>query len=331
LLELTTTFRNISTARQSPAEAVRAARAHLRYIDRPSAVEDRASAGFVGEDLAAHRAALRDRFTLRAHTGGKNGARIAEKLIISLPNQWPRHARREALQRLCDHLAPAGSEAVAYGVTHRDKAHNQHLHIVAQDGTEPAAAASARQLERTAKQDGKRTRIRRQNVIRLGDKDRAQAMRAEIAAILNGIAEIHGLERIEHRSFAARGISAEPTEHEGPRVRAITAKTGTDPSGRMAANQRRLERFYNSSALYQSIDDLFPSETSTLRPQPLLVISSKEEQLIPLAAHVPIEPEAVKAQKRAEAVRKAALRFHRERQKQERPKSHPGPGRGRTR
>lgn len=251
-MELTTVFRNISTSGGRDAKtAVAKAQAHLRYISRASAVEDTAHANLTSSAPATD---LLKRFSERSREGGKNGARIAEKIIVSLPNSWPREARREALQRLCDHIAPPGSEAVAYGVTHKDKAHNQHLHILAQDGAESREAA----LLRKGRSSGQAaTRLRRRNAIRLSDKNRAKELRAEIAGILNEVARLYGVGSVEHRSYRDRGIDVEPMQHEGPRVRAIAAKTGKDPSGRMMANQERWAKFFNSTAIYSPIDELF--------------------------------------------------------------------------
>lgn len=301
MLELTTTFRNLSTAggKLSAADAAEKAADHLRYIDRATAVEDRASAGLKAGTPAEQRAALRQRFRDAAEKGGKTGSRVAEKIVVSLPNSWPREARREALQRLCDHLAPEGSGAVAYGTTHSDKARNRHLHIIAQDGAESRASALARKAASSslaaeadaalgAGRGPQRKRVRRQNVIRLGDRDRAKEMRTEIAGILNRIAEENGIERVEHRSFAERGIAHEPTVHEGPRVRAIAEKTGADPSGRINANRRiKSARLRGSTAIsgpdltslfsggFDSIDELFPDEPTApvvpiapIRPAP---------------------------------------------------------------
>ena len=276
MLELTTTFRNISTAGGRPgAEAAQAAAAHLRYIDRGTAVEDRASSGLPPGSPAEQRAAMRQRFRSAGEKGGKSGKRVAEKLIVSLPNSWPREARREALERLCEHLAPPGSDAVAYGTTHRDKADNQHLHIVAQDGAESIDQAKARRRASArswAKENaGKKPRLRRQNVIRLGEKTRAKELRAEIAGILNEVAEKRGLEGVEHRSFKDRGIKDPATVHEGHKVRAVAEKTGHDPTGRIEANRRirsaRVNALFSSTAMTQSFDDLFSDPAPSPAPK----------------------------------------------------------------
>jgi len=284
-LELTTSFRNISTAggKLGGREAAAKAAAHLRYITRGTALEDVAAAGLPPGSPANQRAAMRQAFRTAGEKGGKTGSRVAEKITVTLPNSWPREARKEALQRLCAHLAPKGSDAWAFGVTHHDKRGtaqpNEHIHIIAQDGAESRESALARKQasKSEAEEDaalgasGQRKvhRVRRQNVIRLGDRSRAKEMRTEMAGILNEIAESRGLERVEHRSFKERGIEAEPTVHEGPKVRALAAKRGHDVSGRIAWNERvrkRVRDFLSSSSLTQPIADLFGDDEPPEKP-----------------------------------------------------------------
>ena len=280
MLELTTTFRNISTAGGTPpAKAARSAADHLRYINRFTAVEDRASSNLPSGSPAEQRAAMRQRFREESTKGGKNGRRVAEKFMVSLPNSWPREARREALQRLCEHLAPPGSDAIAYGTTHRDKPGNRHLHIIAQDGAESIDQAKARRrasaLSWAEENAGKKPRLRRRNVIRLGEKTRAKELRAEIAGILNEVAERRGLEGVEHRSFKDRGIEGPATIHEGHKVRAIAEKTGADPTGRIEANRRiksaRVNALFSSTTMTQPIQDLFadPAPSSPAKKKPV--------------------------------------------------------------
>ncbi|MFG6519515.1 MobA/MobL family protein [Sulfitobacter sp. 1A13496] len=293
MLELSTTFRNISTSGgRCSADATQAAIAHLRYIDRESAVEDRASSGLPRTSPEAQKAELRRLFRKRSKTGGANGARVAEKIIVSLPNSWPREARKEALERLCVYFAPPGSEAASYGTTHRDKAHNQHLHIIAQDGCESREAALARRSNAPNQTKKKRSRIRRQHVLRLGERQRAKQVRSEIAAILNSIAKQRDLEGVEHRSFAERGISDPAMIHEGAKVRAVHAKTGEDPTGRISANRsiRTTRELFllGTTAIFQPAAELFadilPPHVKALT-QPHLSRTSRRKKKAKLAFH----------------------------------------------
>ena len=248
-LELTTTFRNVSTAGGKPsAGAAAAASAHLRYISRFTAVEDQACSNLEGTP-SQQRTALRCAFRNAAEKGGKRGSRVAEKIVITLPNGWPREARSEALVALCNLLAPEGSDAVAYGVTHRDKRDsanpNEHIHIIAIDGAESRDEAIKRNRRGDVRRDEHKhaeaavmckpikTRVKRRNVIRLGDKSRAGEVRADIAGVLNGIAHRRGIEGVEHRSFKDRGMDMTPMIKEGHTVR-----RGYDPSGRRKFNDK---------------------------------------------------------------------------------------------
>lgn len=235
LLELTTRFTPITTGagskrQKSASDAVAAGTAHLQYILRSSAMKELAWSGVPGEDNAARKKALRERMRALSVKGGKLGARVAEKGIVSLPNAWPVEARQEAVERLSRHLAPFGSEAMAVVVTHQDKPGNSHLHFLALDGAESQEAARARRPE--AK------RVRRAQVIRLGDRGRPQELRQEIGGILNQIAAERGLEGVEWRSFKHRGVSLTPTLHEGPTRRARVERIRR-PDPIIQENERR--------------------------------------------------------------------------------------------
>jgi hypothetical protein len=244
-LELTTTFRGISSAPaarsgKSPSDAVAAGAAHLRYIDRDSAAGERASSnviesnGVAAATPAQVRSAMRERMAVVADKNGKTGSRVLEKGIVSLPNGWPPEACQEALERVCTHLAPPSSEAMAYAVLHTDKPGNRHFHFAAIDGLESREAALAR------RPDAKR--VRRANVLRMGDMGRPKDLRHEIGCILNSIAQERGLERVETRSFAERGIDDKPMKHEGASRRAIAEKGGMSSSVAILNNSLRALR-----------------------------------------------------------------------------------------
>jgi len=248
-LELTANLRRVSTspiARVSltPAAAAGRAVASIRYITRSTAAEAIDWAG-TRLDAAApkgHRAvkaALADAIQERATQGGQQGRRVADRLIVSLPNDWPLDARREALRRVCAHLAPPGSEALAMGALHNDKPDNPHMHILAVDGLESPESAKARAAARRktkskavmaeAAQTGEhpnmpKTRARRRDALRLNEGGRPKELRREIAAILNTIAQEQDLRGVEWRSFKERGIERTPTTHDGPEKRARTRK-----------------------------------------------------------------------------------------------------------
>ena len=157
-LELTTTIRRVSSSPKarsglSPAAAAGRAVASIRYITRSTAAEAVEWSGARLDAVApkghrAVKAALAEAIQERAQEGGKQGRVIAGRFIVSLPNDWPLDARREALRRVCAHLAPPGSDALAMGALHNDKPDNPHMHILAVDGLEapnwPRARADAR-------------------------------------------------------------------------------------------------------------------------------------------------------------------------------------------
>jgi hypothetical protein len=215
LLELTTTFRGISTSPKSrtglaPKAAADRAKANLRYITREDAgpgflVADGAGVRRGGhDDLDAFREALSE----RAEGGGKRGVRVAERMTVSLPAGWPGGAWREAVERIAKVVAPAGSEAQAVIALHTDKPKNPHIHLLAIDGLESPAVARARTPE------GQRPR--RRNAVRMGDMGRPRELRQAIAEAINQVAAERGLSGVEWRSFEDRGLSQKPTKHRGP-------------------------------------------------------------------------------------------------------------------
>lgn len=221
MLELSTTFRAVSTAKgNDPSQAAGTALANLRYITRESAadilyVQDRGNGtdGPVKRKTQAAKNALEEmRLAIReqATKGGQNGIRVIEKIMVTLPNSWDRPAQMKALESICQHLAPAGSDVKIIGAIHDDKKGNRHIHICGIDGAESVEAAKAR------RPDAKR--VRRQNVIRLSEKGggRPKELRNEIGEVLNTIARRRGLEEVETRSFAERGIERAPGQHRGP-------------------------------------------------------------------------------------------------------------------
>lgn len=267
-LELTTTFKAISTSPKarkshSPAAATGRVKAAARYALRDTAAPE-GEVAWAGNrldacpDRKAARLAFGQAVEERSNEGGAVGRRLASTLIVSLPNDWPKAAQVEAMNRLTQHLAPPGSEAIAIGAIHRDKPHNTHMHFVVLDGLEHQSRAVLRAHGRAKEQAGmlppppappkaKRApwwqpwkreaappppppppkvdvRVRRRNVLRLNELGRPKELRRELAAIINAVAAERGLEAVEWRSFEARGIAKEPTTHDGPQKRARKAK-----------------------------------------------------------------------------------------------------------
>ena len=233
-LELTTTIRRVSSSPKarsglSPAAAAGRAVASIRYITRSTAAEAVEWSGArldaaAPEGHKAVKAALADAIHERAQEGGKQGRVVAGRFIVSLPIGWPLEARQEALRQVCTYLAPAGSDALAMGALHNDKPDNPHMHILAVDGLEAPELARARADARRANMPPgsppKAVLARRRDALRLNDLKRPKELRRDIAEILNTIAQREGLDGVEWRSFADRGITRPATTHDGPEKRA---------------------------------------------------------------------------------------------------------------
>lgn len=248
MLELTTRFTGISTSPQarsgglSVSDAATKAKANLAYITRPSALGNEDGKILLrgdfrtpdGERVQTHheaKAAMRAAIDERAARGGKRGTRVAEKMIFSLPNDFPPDAQHETLKRLMARLGDGSREAKMIGTIHRDKASNLHGHILAVDGAETEERARMR------RPDAKR--VRRRDVIRLGERGRPKELRGLFAEVINEVADERGLTRVEHRSFKERGLT-DPTKHEGPTRRAQRRTGGLpDPVAIQNAARRK--------------------------------------------------------------------------------------------
>lgn len=245
MIELSTRFSGITTSDKtrshplSRAQAVEKAKANLRYIDRRAAVK-RGNAKGVGplrldnggraRNRLEGRAAIRRAIEARAARGGKNGSRVAEKMMFSLPNDFAGKPAREALERVLRKLT-GDSEAVAFGVIHTDRPDNLHCHVLAVDG--PESLASARRRRPNAK------RVRRRDHLRMNDRGRPKEIRKLIADEINTVADLYNLTRVEHRSFKERGVTDEPGTHIGPQRIAKTAREGSEMLAGHRAPQRR--------------------------------------------------------------------------------------------
>lgn len=218
--EATVRVTHISTSSKarnglSVSAAVGAAKAHLNYITR----DDAAEAGNVlawsnGEALEGStdelKAAARDAIDQRAEKhNDAYGVRLADKMIVSLPNDATIPEQRKMcgaiLSTLCGTSAAFGIAAI-----HTDKDGNNHAHLEFIDNLETREAALAR------RPDAKR--VRRADHLRLNEGGNRQALRATVADCINQVSAENGRRLAEVRSYKDRGIDRQPQQHEGPQV-----------------------------------------------------------------------------------------------------------------
>lgn len=253
--ETTVRLSHISTSSKarsglSVADAVGGAKANLRYITRDDAAEDgniiaRTNGQFLDgppdELKAAARNAIDDRS--QKHTDAY-GVRLADKLIVSLPNDATITEQRQMCATILEDFT-ADSEAFGMAAIHTDKAGNAHAHFLFVDGRESLEAAKAR------RPDAKR--VRRADALRLNEGGNRQEVRARVAASINAVALPAGRKAAEVRSYADRGIQQEPQRHEGPQVADKLDRAPDSPTAltggifkRLKANavalRKRLER-----------------------------------------------------------------------------------------
>lgn len=253
--ETTVRLTHISTSSKarsglSVADAVGAAKAHLRYITRDDAAEDgniiaRTNGHFLDGSTDELKAAARSAIDNRSqkHTDAY-GVRLADRLIVSLPNDATIAEQRQMCANILEDFT-ANSEAFGMAAIHTDKAGNNHAHFLFVDGLETLEAAKAR------RPDAKR--VRRADALRLNEGGNRQEMRARVAASINAVALPAGRRAAEVRSYADRGIQQEPQQHEGPQVadkleraphspRALTSGIYKRLKANAVALRKRLER-----------------------------------------------------------------------------------------
>jgi hypothetical protein len=218
--ETTVRLTHISTSSKarsglSVADAVGAAKAHLRYITRDDAAQPgdvlaRSNGAILDgspDDLkAAAKAAIDNRS--QRHTDA-HGVRLADKLIVSLPRDATMDEQRTMCAAILSDFC-GDSEAFGMAAIHTDKRGNPHAHFLFVDGLESIEAAKARRPDAQ--------RVRRADALRLNEGGNRQEVRERVAASINATAAPAGRRMAEVRSLEARGIDRTPQRHEGPQV-----------------------------------------------------------------------------------------------------------------
>jgi len=218
-LELSTRLRGLSTSSASRSSlpgssAYSKFRAHLCYIDRPSAAGVRSFYGLPEDPNDARKFILKSAQDKTSKLR-KNGARFAETLMFTFPNDFDDAAQKETLDLLLKRLCPKGSDIQAFAVCHTDKPNNKHAHILFLNGLESLESARKR---------SKGARVRRRNALRFNEMGAPKRIRFVVAQSLNQVANSRGLTQVEYRSFKTRGIEKKPSSHDGPVFRARTVK-----------------------------------------------------------------------------------------------------------
>lgn len=201
----------------SISAAAKAAIATLSYICRAEAAADFDIIGhsqgqtMIAED-AVDRAAMREMTLWSINARAKrhsdaNGIRLADKIIVSLPQDATPEHHREMVRKIVSNLGQ-DSDAWIVAAIHRDRSGNPHAHILAIDGMETREAAKARRPDAT--------RIRRRDALRLNEGGCRQILRQRIADQINAVSALHGYRRAEIRSLKDQGIQREAQKHKGP-------------------------------------------------------------------------------------------------------------------
>lgn len=255
--EATISLSHISTSLRarnacSITDAVKKAKANLRYITRGDAAH---AVDLLGYHRGTHffgnnendRNALRqiayEAIEQRAkkHTQ-KNGVRLADKIIVSLPNDATDEQHRRMICSVLEDLG-TDSEAHLFAALHRDRAGNPHAHILAVDGLESSQAA--RERRPGAK------RIRRKEHLQLNAGGNRKAFRERVAAHINRISESENCKRAEYRSYNDRGIEQNPQAHEGVQLREKNERSETVKELTTSLTPHVLQRVAHNMKLFR--------------------------------------------------------------------------------
>lgn len=207
---------------RSPAKARAVTKSNADYITRNSAIDNEPAnvITYGGFDdpvprPAQSRSDIRKSKTLfmkgadaNLERAGKLGARVSERIIVSLPSDATKEQHREIVLNIVSDLV-GDSDARAIAAIHYDKVGNPHVHIALTDGKQSRATA-----EREAAAAGKK-RVRVSNQLRpiVRDYERCRNL---IANRINESAALHGHKTAEIRSLTDQGIDRQAQVHEGP-------------------------------------------------------------------------------------------------------------------
>lgn len=189
------------------------------------------------------------------------GARISERVIVSLPNDASPHHLRNMVTSMVEEMA-ADSDARIIAAIHVDDPNNPHVHISIADGLQSRASAEA-----AAAASGKK-RVRQSKQVRpmLADYSEARAM---FARHINMSAAAVGHKRAEIRSLAVQGIDRDPQEHEGP-----TKSRAVENDFQETARRKNLDSAMKRAAaeadeiIKPKLEAMLPPEFSVEIPDP---------------------------------------------------------------
>lgn len=142
----------------------------------------------------------------------RKDAELFREIVIALPNEFSYEASETFLRKLSKLLTAKGM-CVQWDIhdTTKDGQRNLHAHLM----------ITMRTLEADGTFGNKNRSWNKYN----GGLNVAELLRPEAARLMNEeLARIHSSKRIEHESFAARGIDKIPTKHMGVEATAMERK-----------------------------------------------------------------------------------------------------------
>lgn len=179
--------------------------AHVGYISRPQAARH-----FMAERMP-DKPKEAARYLRQMEDGDRVNARIADKVMLALPEELDAEQRVELVRGFANDVTKGRAPWLAAIHDKGKDAHNPHCHLLIRDRC-PAS--------------GKR-------VIGMSDAGSTDMLREKWEQHANRALERAGHQaRIDRRSLKAQGIDRAPTIHEGPNVRAME-KRGARPRSRM--------------------------------------------------------------------------------------------------
>ncbi len=232
-----------------------------------------------------------DRESLWNHVEEKEkrkDAKTAREFEIALPKEIGTEAREALVREFCESIKQRFEVAIDVAIHRPDGSMNYHAHVLCST--------------RTIGPDGFGEKTRSLDVASTSGPI-VEEIRADFARMTNRALEAKQIaERVDHRSYARRGINQIPGRHLGPVRTAIARRTALQELATRALRhiaarliRRRPERPQGPQSLQSRGWSRKPTETQSRAP----------EWLKPYAAHQPAQP--LVSPPRALAAQSAAL------------------------
>lgn len=171
--------------------AARTAGAHIRYIARPDAQAEIFGARMPTDPKAARR------WLDQQERDDRKNARVIDKITLALPRELSRRQRRALVEKFGEILTAERASWLAAIHQDGEDTANPHAHLVIRDRDFETGTRVAKLSEK-------------------GACDRVRLLWE--TAVNDALVAVGSPEKVDRRSYAARGIETAPQRHRGPEI-----------------------------------------------------------------------------------------------------------------